>query len=63
MTKSKLPKAAQEFIAKIARDVLLIDTLKTRGRDSLDFHDLPVGAVRYALEIAYLRGKEDGQRE
>jgi len=33
-----------------------IETLETRNRDRLDFHDVAVWAIRAALEAAYAAG-------
>jgi hypothetical protein len=44
-----------------AKKHLGIDTLKTRGSDSLDFHDVSVGGVKRALEHAYKAGQEAGK--
>lgn len=41
---------------KIARDFLKINTLDTRHRDSLDFHEVAVWSVREALAQAYAAG-------
>jgi len=49
-------------IAKIARDVLGLDTLETRKSDGLDFHGLAVWKIREALADAYLAGMGDSQR-
>lgn len=35
-----------------------ISTLSSRGRDSLDFHDLHVDTIRDLLERAYQAGRE-----
>ena len=40
----------------IAREVLLIPTLATRGRDALDFHELGVVSLKRALHHAYVAG-------
>lgn len=40
----------------IAKRHLLIETLETRGSDSLDFHDVGVAGVRKALTDAYNLG-------
>ncbi|MBK9387387.1 MAG: hypothetical protein IPN34_21440 [Planctomycetes bacterium] len=45
-------------IERIAKEVLWIETLDSRGRDRLDFHELGVGAIRAALEAAYEAGKQ-----
>ena len=52
-----------DTINEIARRVLLLSTLETRGRDALDFHDLAVWAVREALGRAYDAGREAGPPE
>lgn len=44
-------------LTQIAKDYLLLDTLETRNRDCLDFHELSVGAIRAALQAAYEAGK------
>jgi hypothetical protein len=45
------------LLEKIAKDVLHVATLQTRGSDQLDFHDLGVGSIRLALRAAYEAGK------
>ena len=46
-----------ETIKRIARDILRVETLKPRGRDSLDFHDnISVWTIKEALEAAYDAG-------
>lgn len=44
-------------LAAIARDSLNIETLETRRSDRLDFHDLAVGSIREALELAFAAGQ------
>lgn len=44
----------------IAKEHLFIDTLKTRKRDSLDFHDVSVWGVQSALEEAFQLGQTIG---
>lgn len=46
-----------QTIARIARDVLRIETLETRKSDSLDFHEVAVWSVKEALEAAYRAGE------
>ena len=46
-----------EVVAKIAREVLGLDTLETRHSDTLDFSDQAVWQLRAALEAAYNAGK------
>jgi hypothetical protein len=48
-----------ENLAQIAKQYLSIPTLETRLSDSLDFYDLNVTAVRYALEAAWKAGKSN----
>jgi len=45
-------------IARIARLHLDVETLETRKRDALDFHDLAVWSIRAALNAAYAAGYE-----
>jgi hypothetical protein len=42
------------------RKVLDLETLDTRNRDSLDFHDLSVASIRRAIEMAFEAGYEAG---
>lgn len=44
-------------LAAIARSELGVDTLETRNRDRLDFHDVAVWSIREALSVAYDAGK------
>ena len=46
----------QHSLQKIARDVLDIPTLESRGAGSLDFHEVAVWSLREALEKAYRAG-------
>lgn len=50
-------------LTEIARETLNVDTLETRGSDSLDFHDCAVWQIKEALEAAYAAGKEAGKTE
>lgn len=45
-------------LEKIAKDVLFIDTLKTRYSDDKDFHDVACWGVAEALYQAYLLGQQ-----
>ena len=47
-----------EVLARIAKQYLDIPTLETRLSDRLDFYDLNVAGIRYALEAAWKAGKE-----
>ncbi len=51
-------RASEPDIARIAKEHLGIETLETRNRDRLDFHDLAVANIKKALKEAY----EAGQR-
>lgn len=62
-TKALPEHAMQKTLEKIALDHLFIDTLETRNRDALDFHDVSVWAVKSALEAAYRAGLEAGQKK
>ena len=43
---------------EIAKDVLSLETLKTRKWDTHDFHEHAVWSIKEALEKAYQAGKE-----
>ncbi len=45
-----------DLLAGIARTKLGIETLTTRNRDILDFHDVGVVSLKRALHRAYLAG-------
>ena len=47
-------------IKRIARDILKLETLRSRKSDRLDFHDLSVWQVKEALEAAYDAGHARG---
>ena len=51
-----------DLFTRIAQTHLSIDTLETRHRDSLDFHDVGVWCVRDALQAAYDAGLAEGRR-
>ncbi|MBX9683019.1 MAG: hypothetical protein K2X41_04445 [Hyphomicrobium sp.] len=46
------------LLETIAREVLNIPKLATRGRDALDFHDVGVVSLKRALARAYAAGCE-----
>ena len=46
-----------KLISDIAREHLYIETLETRNRDYLDFHDLSVWQIKKALEAAFEAGQ------
>lgn len=45
----------------IAREALGLETIETRNRDSLDFHDLAVWCVKDALQRAYEAGRQSAR--
>ena len=51
-----------DLLTRIAQTHLSIDTLETRHRDSLDFHDVGVWSVRDALQAAFEAGLAEGRR-
>ena len=51
------------LILGIARRQFRIETLETRNRDRLDFHDVAVWAIRTALEDAFEAGRRAGRAE
>jgi hypothetical protein len=53
----------QPYAAKIAGEILDLETLETRRMDSLDFHELAVWEIREALEAAYNAGRQAGKSE
>ena len=48
--------SSRASIDRIAHEILGLETLEKRNRDSLDFHDLSVWQIKKALEAAYLAG-------
>ena len=56
-TESAAPEA---LILDIATRHFFIETLETRNRDRLDFHDVAVWAIRAALEEAFEAGRRAG---
>ena len=61
MAKPKQPTALSPdeielLLESIALDHLFIETLQTRHRDSLDFHDVSVWGVKSALQAAFDAG-------
>jgi len=45
-------------LADIAATILGLETLDTRNRDQLDFHELAVWQIKKALEAAYAAGQK-----
>ena len=50
------PDEIELLLESIALDHLFIETLQTRHRDSLDFHDVSVWGVKSALQAAFDAG-------
>jgi len=55
-TKPAAAAAPEALILDIAPRHFFVETLETRNRDRLDFHDIAVWAVRAALNEAYAAG-------
>ncbi len=55
--------ALDTLLETIAREVLNITTLTTRGRDALDFHDVGVVSLKRALKRAYAAGCDATARQ
>ncbi len=60
-TATRAAQQLDQLLARIALDHLFIETLATRNRDSLDFHDVSVWGVKSALVAAYQAGLAAGQ--
>jgi len=56
-------KKMEKEIARIAEDILRIETLETRRSDELDFYDRAVWSIKAALEGAYRAGQKDGRTQ
>lgn len=50
------------LFTEIAKKQLLIETLETRNRDCLDFHEVSVRGVKRALQAAYDAGKANSEK-
>ncbi len=44
-------------------DILMIDTLDTQNRDSLDFHDISVETIKELIDAVYVMGYNDALHE
>jgi hypothetical protein len=51
------------LITLIAQQHLRIETLETRNSDSLDFHDVSVGGIKFALNAALIAGQQTAREE
>ena len=45
-------------VIEAARKMLDLETMETRNRDSLDFHNLSVESIRRVIEMAYEAGRK-----
>jgi hypothetical protein len=54
-------KPTEQLFTAIARKHLFIETLESQNSDRLDFHDVSVRGVQYALAEAYQAGKQSAQ--
>ena len=57
-TKENTMQSCDEALANIAATILGLETLNTRNRDRLDFHELAVWQIKKALEAAYAAGQK-----
>jgi len=62
-TKTDANAARDALILGIAQRRFRLETLETRNRDRLDFHDVAVWALRAALEDAFDAGRSAGRAE
>lgn len=51
------------IVEKVAQNMLGIPTLRERGRDSLDFHEVSVWDLERALELAFIRGQQQATND
>jgi len=56
------PTIPMDALTQIAQLHLDINTLETRDRDALDFHERAVWTIKAALKASYLLGYGNGQR-
>ncbi len=54
------PAKIPHYAAKIAKEILNIETLETRKSDRLDFHEVSVWEIRDALKAAFEAGRKSG---
>jgi hypothetical protein len=58
MTMTHTAEYKDATIRKIAADILDLETLDARKRDSLDFHELSVWQIKDALAAAFEAGRQ-----
>ena len=56
------PDTDQLFLEIAKRHMPSVETLETRNRDALDFHDVAVWSIRQALAEAYAAGQAAAKR-
>ncbi|MCA3362743.1 MAG: hypothetical protein INF81_18910 [Roseomonas sp.] len=57
------PPSTDELFLEIAkRHMPSVETLETRNRDALDFHDVAVWSIRNSLAEAYAAGQAAAKR-
>jgi hypothetical protein len=56
------PSTDQLFLEIAKRHMPSVETLETRNRDALDFHDVAVWSIRQALSEAYAAGQAAAKR-
>ena len=54
-------KTLERLLNQIAAKHLHIDTLATRNRDRLDFHEVSVWGLKEALQAAFTAGQQSKQ--
>jgi hypothetical protein len=54
-------KTLERLLNQIAAEHLHIDTLATRNRDHLDFHEVSVWGLKEALQAAFTAGQQSKQ--
>ncbi|MFO0160168.1 MAG: DUF6900 domain-containing protein [Alphaproteobacteria bacterium] len=56
------PSTDELFLEIAKRHMPSVETLETRNRDALDFHDVAVWSIRQALAEAYAAGQAAAKR-
>jgi len=59
---NETPSTDQLFLEIAKRHMPSVETLETRNRDALDFHDVAVWSIRQALAEAYAAGMAAAKR-
>ena len=61
--KRPLDSSVEKILENIAKRHLSVKTLQTRNKDSLDWYDVPIWGIEYALRDAYLAGAESAKNK